>query len=477
MKKTGLPKERVAPEQETTFFRTFASWSKQHKYEYIKKCSPTKAWRLKYTWTAWARESQLAPPGDWSTWCVISGRGWGKTRTGAEWIIEQAEAYPGCHIALVGRTVADVRDVMVKGRSGILSVSPPWFKPVYKPSLRLLVWPNGSYATTYSADEPDQLRGPQHSFAWADERAAWQYDDAWDQLSFGLRIEPAPGVNPQAVVTTTPRNTKAMKGLVKDPSTVVTRRSTYENRDNLSPRFIKEIERRYQGTRLGLQEIEGQIVDDIDGALWKRQWIDDGRVVRYPDLKRIVVAVDPPASSPETSDNPAECGIVVVGLGIDEHGYVLADYSTVGTPDEWASEVLAAYSKFKADLIIGEVNNGGEMVGSTIKASARMAGMKHVPYEAIRASRGKQVRAEPVSTLYKNQHVHHVGVHADLEFQLCNWILGEKSPDRLDAAVWGVTKLMLPEGTGGGIVLAVEEQAEPIPANSWEEMAGQAEWY
>jgi phage terminase large subunit-like protein len=461
---------------EYAFWRLFASWGQEEKQAHIEKLSPLAGWRLKYTWRAWARDSQLPPEGDWSTWCIISGRGWGKTRTGAEWVIEKAWMYPGGHIALVGRTVADVRDVMIKGISGILAVSPPWFMPKYEPSKRLLTWPNSSYATTYSADEPDQLRGPNHSFAWGDERAAWQYDDAYDQLSFGLRIEPAPGVNPQALITTTPRNTKAMKELVSDPSTVVTRRSMHENRENLSPRFIREIERRYGGTRLGLQEIEGHIIDDIDGALWKRKWIDDGRVIKYPDLKRIVVAVDPPASSPETSNNPAECGIVVVGLGIDDHGYVLADCSLVGTPDEWAGEVLAAYTKFCADLIVGEVNNGGEMVGHTIKTAAKMAGMGNVPYEAIRASRGKQIRAEPVSTLYKNQHVHHVGVHPDLEFQLCNWVLGEKSPDRLDSAVWGVTKLMLPEGVGGGVLLITEE-ATALPPTTWEEYAGQVDYY
>lgn len=443
--KSKLLQDNLTLDQETKLLRLFASWSKKRKHEYLKKLPAHRVWRLKYTWEAWARDSQLPPDGDWSTWCIISGRGWGKTRTGAQWTIEKAERYPGCHIALVGRTVADVRDVMIKGRSGILACSPPWFRPEYKPSLRLLIWPNGTTATTYSADEPDQLRGPQHSFAWADERAAWQYDDAWDQLSFGLRIAPAPGVIPQCVVTTTPRNTKAMKALVSDPSTVVTKRSTYENQENLSPRFIREIERRYAGTRLGRQEIGGDLIEDIDGALWKRQWLDDGRVVRYPDLKRIVVAVDPPASSAETSDSPAECGIVVAGVGVDGHGYTLADASLIGTPDEWASEVLAVYSKFKADLIVGEVNNGGEMVGAIIKAIADRNGMINIPYKAVRASRGKQVRAEPVSLLYERQQIHHVGTFPDLEDQQCNWVPGEKSPDRMDASVWAYTELMLPE--------------------------------
>lgn len=465
-------KKSYSYEDEIAFFREFASWTKEHKREYLNKKPARWVRRIKYTWAAWAREGQLAPEGSWSTWIIKAGRGWGKTRTGAEWVIEKARRYPGCHIALVGRTVADVRDVMVKGISGILSISPPWFMPTYYPSKRLIVWPNGSTATTYSADEPDQLRGPQHSFAWADERASWQYDDAWDQLSFGLRISPAPGVEPQCCVTTTPRNTKAIKALLADPGTVVTNGKTYDNKENLSPRFIREIERRYAGTRLGLQEIDGEVVDDIDGALWKRAWIDDGRVVRYPDLKRIVVAVDPPASSRETNksaEGPAECGIVVAGLGTDGHGYILADYSTTGTPDEWAGEVIAAYTKLKADLVVGEVNNGGEMVGHTIRTAAKMAGMGHIPYEAIHASRGKQIRAEPISTLYKNGHVHHVGFLADLEFQQCNWVPGEKSPDRLDACVWAITKLMYPEGKGGGVKALVIKD-EPVPPSSiWQD--------
>lgn len=436
----------LTPEQERAVWRRFAAWSRQQKYEYLKTCSKEKALALKYTWRAWARDKQLAPPGEWSTWVVQAGRGFGKTRSGAEWIIEKAQAYPGCHIALVGRTVADVRDVMVKGRSGILACSPPWFKPVYHPSLRLLIWPNGSYATTYSADEPDQLRGPQHSFAWADERAAWQYDDAWDQLSFGLRIAPAPGVNPQCVVTTTPRNTKAIKDLVADPDTVVTRGTMYENRANLAPRFIRDIERRYGGTRLGRQEIEGAIIDDIDGALWKRDWIERNRVVKHPALKRIVVAIDPPATSALTSTNPAEAGIVVAGLGIDDHGYMLADYSLVGTPDEWASAALTAYHVFEANLIIGEINNGGDMVEAIIQNIAKGKGIRHIPFESVRATRGKQLRAEPVSSLYQRNLIHHVGTFPDCEDQQCNWLPGERSPDRLDANVWAFTNLMVGDG-------------------------------
>ena len=441
--KTSLTKASLTPEQEFKLLRLFAAWSKRRKYEYIKKLPKERALWLKYTWRAWARDNQIAPDSQWSTWVIMAGRGFGKTRSGAEWVIEKAQAYPGCHIALVGRTVADVRDVMVKGMSGILSISPPWFMPTYYPSKRMLVWPNGSHATTYSADEPDQLRGPQHSFAWADERAAWRFDDAYDQLVFGLRIEPAPGVLPQCVVTTTPRNTKAMKELVKDPTTVVTHGSTHENRENLSPRFIREIDRKYSGTRLGAQEIDGKIIDDIEGALWKREWIEERRVVRAPELKRIVVAVDPPATSTATSEDPAECGIVVAGLGIDDHGYMLADYSMTGTPEEWASAVLTAYTLFQADLVVGEVNNGGEMVGSVIRSKAKENGMMNVPYKAVRATRGKQLRAEPISRLDQKGMIHHVGTFPDTEDQMCNWVPGERSPDRLDARVWAFTDLMI----------------------------------
>lgn len=454
--KSRLTKANLTTEQEIALFRAFAQWSKKRKYEYIKKLPKERAFRLKYTWLAWARDSQIAPEGDWSTWCVISGRGWGKTRTGAEWVIEKAGKFPGCHIALVGRTVADVRDVMIKGRSGILAVSPPWFKPVYKPSSRILIWPNGSYATTYSADAPDQLRGPQHSFAWGDEKAAWLYDDAWTQLQFGLRIEPAPGVMPQCIVTTTPRNTKAMKDLVKDPSTVVTKRSTYENRENLSPKFIEEIERHFGGTRLGRQEINGDIIDDIDGALWKRDWIERNRVVKHPELVRIVVAIDPPATSLATSDDPAEAGIIVAGLGTDGHGYMLADCSLIGTPNEWATAALTAYSLYAADAIIGEVNNGGEMIEAVIRNIAKEKEMKHVPFIAVRATRGKQLRAEPISDLYQRDQIHHVGTFADTEDQQCNWVPGQRSPDRLDANVWGFTELMVKDGPGDGGMISID---------------------
>lgn len=392
-----------------------------------------------HDWSIWARESQQIPSGNWRVWLILAGRGFGKTRTGAEYTRFQIEQGLAGRFALVGRTAADVRDVMVEGESGILKVSPPWFRPKYEPSKRRLTWPNGAIATTYSADEPDLLRGPQHDGFWADELAAWQYEDAWDQLMFGLRL----GVNPRGIATTTPRPTKLIRALCAALTTHMTRASTYENKANLAPAFLEQIIKKYEGTRLGRQELNAEILDDVEGALWKRDWIERGRVVKHPEMKRVVVAIDPPASSLATSDDPAEAGIVVAGLGIDHHGYMLADCSLVGTPDEWARAALTAFHTFEADTIIGEVNNGGEMVGAIIHNVAKQQGLRHIPFKAVRATRGKQLRAEPVSQLYERDLIHHVGTFPETEDQQCNWVPGEKSPDRLDANVWAFTELMV----------------------------------
>lgn len=266
---------------------------------------PKEAETLKHEWRFWARPKQLPPEDDqWQFWMVLAGRGFGKTRLGAQWIIEQAEKHGARRIALVAETAADARDVMVEGDSGILACSPPWFMPRYEPSKRRLTWPNGARATTYSADVPGQLRGPQHDCAWADELAKWRYDDAWDQLSFGLRL----GKNPRAVITTTPRPTKLVKTLVKDPLCRVTRGSTTENRSNLAPQFLNAILKKYNGTRLGRQELEAEILDDAPGALWNRENLDRDRVSSAPELTRIVVAIDPSVSS---DSEEAETGIVV----------------------------------------------------------------------------------------------------------------------------------------------------------------------
>lgn len=389
---------------------------------------------LLYDWPTWARPDQLLPGGDWwRNWLILAGRGWGKTRTGAETV--RAIVEPGHYgrLALIGQTSADVRDVIVEGESGILATSPPWFRPVYEPSKRRLTWPNGAIATTYSGDEPDQLRGPQHDAALCDELAKWKYaQDAWDNLQMGMRL----GRRPLAAITTTPRPIPIIKAILADPQTVVTRGNTYDNAANLPASTMAYLRRKYEGSRLGRQELYAEILDDAPGALWKRGQIDSLRVTATPaDLVRIVVAVDPAATSGENAD---ETGIVVAALGGNGHGYVLADRTLRGTPLEWATAAVRAYGEFAADRIVAEVNQGGEMVTHVLRTVDR-----NVPISTVHAARSKHTRAEPVAALYEQGRIHHVGAFPQLEDQLCAWTPGESSPDRLDALVWAFTELMV----------------------------------
>jgi len=387
---------------------------------------------LLYDWRLWRRPKQATPPGDWGFWLILAGRGFGKTRTGAEWVREQVEAGTAKHIALVGATAGDVRDTMIEGESGLLGVFPPGDRPRYEPSKRRVTFHNGAMATAFSADEPDRLRGPNHDLAWCDELAAWRYPDAWDMLIFGLRI----GDHPRALVTTTPRPTRIIRELVARDDVAVTRGSTFENQANLAPSFLAEILDRYEGTRLGRQELHAEILDDVDGALWNRDLIEAARVTSLPDMRRIVVAIDPAVSSKETS---AETGIVACGVGQDGHGYVLEDRSTRGSPNEWASEAIASYHRLKADRIVAEANQGGDMVRHTLDTVER-----GVPIRLVHASRGKRVRAEPIAALYEQGKIHHLGMFADLEDQLCSWVPDRSpSPDRLDALVWALTELVV----------------------------------
>jgi phage terminase large subunit-like protein len=384
----------------------------------------------RYDWAQQGRPHQHAPLGDWRTWLILAGRGWGKTRTGAEWVRALAEAGTVARIALVAPTAADARDVMVEGESGLLAISPPHYRPLYEPSKRRVTWPNGVMATTYSADEPDRLRGPQHGAAWSDEIAVWKSPETFDMLQLGLRL----GADPRQVVTTTPRPVKVLRDLLKQASTVVTRGSTYENQANLAPAFLEQIVTRYEGTRMGRQELQGELLDDAEGALWQRVQFDERRWA--PDLRRVVVAVDPAATSGEDSD---ETGIVVAGVGVDGQGYVLDDRSCRLSPDGWARRAIQAFDDYQADRVIVEVNNGGEMVSQTLRTIRPT-----LPITAVHASRGKQARAEPVAALYEQRRVWHTAPFDLLEDQLCTWTPASgQSPDRLDALVWALTELMV----------------------------------
>jgi phage terminase large subunit-like protein len=393
---------------------------------------------LAYRWELWSRPEQRAPEGDWVKWLYLAGRGAGKTRAGGEWVREQAQAHPGCRIHLVAPTASDARDVMLEGASGILRMAPPWFRPTYEPSRRRLIWPNGSLAYLFSAEEPDRMRGPQCHFAWVDEVATWARPETWEMMLFGLRL----GQHPQVCVTTTPKPVRLVRELLVDPTCTTTRGTTMRNAKNLAPTFLREIVSRYEGTRLYRQEVLGEYLEEAEGALWARDQIDRTRVVAAPELVRIVVAIDPAVTSDAESD---ETGIVAAGLGRDGHGYVLEDISGHFTPDAWAQRAVAALDRLQADRIIGEANNGGDLIEHTLRTVRA-----NVPYRKVIASRGKAARAEPVAALYEQGRVHHVGGFAALEDQLCGWepLSGDRSPDRLDALVWALSELMLEGGVG-----------------------------
>jgi phage terminase large subunit-like protein len=382
-------------------------------------------------WTFLAHPGQI-PPKDKSWFCYLmrSGRGGGKTRSGAEWILERVrDGYT--HISLIGQTAADVRDTMVEiGPSSIMKIAKPDERPDYEPSKRRLTFPNGAIATTFTGEEPDQLRGPAHDTSWVDELAKFKYpQETWDNMEMGLRLGP----NPQVFVTTTPRPIPIIKQLVKETTTIDVRFSTSQNADNLSPLFLKRIMDKYAGTRLGRQELEGEILDDNPYALWQRDIIENLRVDKHPPLIRIVTGVDPAVSSGEES---AETGILTVGLGANGHCYVLEDASLHGTPNEWALAVSRTFHRHQADRVVGEVNNGGDLVEVNLRTVDR-----NIPFMAVHASRGKIIRAEPVAALYEQGKVHHVGTFPQLEDQLCEWVPGEKSPDHMDALVWAVWAL------------------------------------
>lgn len=395
-------------------------------------------------WELWARAEQLPPLGDWYVWLILAGRGWGKTRTGAEYIRHRVESGVGRRIALIGQTAADVRDVIVEGESGILATASRHCRPTYEPSKRRLTWPNGAVATTYAGDSPDQLRGPQHDTVWCDELAKWRYaQECWDNMEMGLRL----GSDPRAIVTTTPRPIPLIVTLLSDPQTVrpTTNLSTHRNRANVSQRFVTRVINKYAGTRLGRQELDAEILDDTPGALWTRSGIEATRIRPrdLPALVRIVIGVDPSSGGVD-----GETGIIGAGKDAHEHGYALADYTASGDPAEWAPAVIEAYIALKADKIVAEKNQGGAMVEHVIRQTVvEIDGITirgaNLPVELVWASRGKHTRAEPISMLWapKQARGHYVGSLAELEDQCCTWVPGEDSPDRMDALVWAMTDL------------------------------------
>lgn len=401
----------------------------------LAKLTPEEAEALLHNWRGFlARPEQIAPPGDWDGWLILAGRGFGKSRSGAEWVREGVKSGALTRIALVGETAKDTRDVMVEGPSGILAVHPEEERPVYEPSKARVTWANGAVATLFNATEPDQLRGPQFDGAWCDELAKWRYArETFDQLQFGLRL----GTKPRQIVTTTPRPIELVRELVANARWQVTRGSTFDNASNLAPGFLSAIREKYEGTRLGRQELNAEILDDIPGALWTRDILDASRRSDLPPLKRVYVGIDPAVTAGEDAD---EHGIIVAGVDGDQHGWVVADGSLRGSPLQWARRAVSLHDEYEADGIVVEVNQGGDMVAHTLR-SVRPT----IKIVEVRATRGKHVRAEPIAALYEQGRVSHHGSFPDLEDQMVlmtpEGYAGEKSPDRLDALVWVLTQL------------------------------------
>jgi len=398
---------------------------------------------LPYMFEFWALEHQLPPEGDWRTWVMLGGRGAGKTRAGAEWVRSEVEgsrpADPGRarRVGLIGETIDQVREVMIFGESGIMAATPPDRRPQWIATRRMLIWPNGAVAHAFSAHDPDSLRGPQFDLVWADELAKWKkVDEAWNMIQFCLRL----GDDPRACVTTTPRNVAALKTLLDAPSTAITQAATRANRANLPEAFLREVERRYAGTSLGMQELDGVLLTEPEGALWTVETLDAARKERPGPFDRVIVAVDPPVTGTAKSD---ECGIVVVGIvqtgDPSQWGaWVIEDASVAGkSPVGWAQAAVEAFHRNDADRVVAEVNQGGEMVETILRQVAPM-----IPYRGVHASRSKAARAEPVAALYEQGRVHHLRGLAQLEQQMLMMtragFTGPGSPDRVDALVWAL---------------------------------------
>ena len=416
--------------------------------EFLDGLSEETLMALPFLFEFWALPHQLPPEGEWYTWVILGGRGAGKTRAGSEWVRSMVDGPrpldfgKARRVALVGETIDQVREVMIFGDSGIMACSPPDRRPTWEASRKRLLWPNGATAQVFSAHDPESLRGPQFDAAWADELAKWKKaEETWDMLQFGMRL----GDRPRQVVTTTPRNTKVLKQILENPSTVLTHAATEANRANLAASFLREVRTRYAGTRLGRQELEGVLLDDAEGALWTTSMLEGLRVEDARDLSRVVVAVDPPVTGHAGSD---ECGIVVAGARTDGppqtwQAVVLEDASVkASSPTVWAEAAIAAMERHGADRLVAEVNQGGELVETVIRQIDPM-----VPYRGVRASRGKTARAEPIAALYEQGRVRHLKGLGELEDQMCKMTSsgyeGKGSPDRVDALVWALHHLMV----------------------------------
>ncbi len=427
-----------------------ANCTKKQLEDFVETLKPEELEFLHYDWSLWARDDQLPPQqneenetNDWTTWMILGGRGAGKTRAGAEWIRAQALGIkpfakaPCERIALVAETLSDARSVMVEGVSGLLAIHPPEEKPSFEPSKRMLTWPNGAIAQLFSSEDPESLRGPQFAVAWCDELAKWKHPQlTWDMLQFALRL----GKSPKQVVTTTPKPIPLLRLILADEMTVMTTAPTDANADNLAPSFLKAIVKKYRDTRLGRQELDGEIITDRPDALWQRDLIENNRARQALNLQRIIIAVDPPVTSHAKSD---ACGIIIAGLGSDRRAYILEDATVEqAKPLSWAEAVVNMFHKYEADRLIVEINQGGEMVETIIRQLDPV-----LPIKAVRASRGKWLRAEPVAALYEQGRVSHVGMFKKLEDQMCDFgrdgLSGGSSPDRLDALVWAVSELLL----------------------------------
>ena len=435
------------PQTQTSTMMNEGDWLRSlapaQRQSFLAELRETERRTLLAYWPFWARTEQLPPAGDWNTWLICAGRGFGKTRAGAEWVRHQAHADPTARIALVGSSIGEARAVMVEGESGVLACCyNDQNRPVFEPSLKKLTWANGAQAMLFSAAEPESLRGPQHSHAWCDEIAKWDNSSGramtmWDNLQLGLRL----GEAPQVLATTTPRAVPLMRRLMADEQVVTTSGSTFDNASHLPVHYSRSIKRQFGRTALGRQEIEGELLEDIEGALWNRSMLEGCRLLLGTEkLVRIVVAVDPPASA-----RGDECGIVVAGVAESGIAHVLADASVARpSPERWARKVAATAEAWKADRVVAEANQGGAMVESVLRAADCQ-----MPLRLVHASRGKTARAEPVAALYEAGRVKHIGQFAKLEDQLCGLMVGGtyegpgKSPDRADALVWALTELML----------------------------------